>query len=1050
MNITKLSVNRPTLIVVVFTIIILLGLFSYRSLNYELMPSMSVPIIVVSTQYPGASPIEVENGVTKKIEDALSTLENLDGIQSVSMEGFSMLKVLMKRSANIDYVLQDAQRKINTVKGSLPASIREPMISKVSFDDLPIMNIGATSKMAAAEFYDLLKHRIQPALTQIKGVGEIILIGGSEREIRVSLDAAKLEAYNISALQVTQAVQSSNQTFPTGKIKNGDTQMVIRLEAKFKNLHDIKNVIVASHKAGSTVKLKDIATISDTEKEITTLVRVNGVRSVGLSIKKQSGANTVGVSHLVKKELITLEQAYKDINLKFTIPTDTSDFIEKAASAVKSDLVLVVFLVSLVMLLFLHSLRNAFIVMLAVPISLIGSYLGMYILGYSLNIMTLLAQSLVIGILVDDAIVVVENIHRHLEMGKNRVQATIDGRNQIGFTAFAITLVDVVVFLPLGLSQSIISPILRPYAIVIVISSLLSLLVAFTVVPLLTSRLAKLQPSNTNSISGYINNSIEKSVEFFTEIIQQILVWSMRHKAITFLIVLMLLMGSIALIPTGFIGSEVTSMGDANQFIIQVELPKNVTLKETNLKILEIEHILFSKPEVKDVFTTIGSTSSGMIGSEGGAYKAEISVKLVDKEYRTLSSQNYGNQVKNELLSKIIGAKIRMALIDSFSGGTDDSPIQIVVQSNNPESLNRLTQKIQNIVKKTPGTLDVSSTLEAASSDVSVVINKERMADLGLSLSIVGPVMQIAFNGDTDAKFKDGSYEYDINIIYDQFNRQRIADVANLSFVNASGHPIRLSQFADISFGSASVKLERYNRISSITILAQVLGRASGEVGDEIRQSISSLSLPSDVTIIYEGEMKMQADAFGSLGFALIASVVLVYLVMVALYESYLYPFVVLFSIPLAIIGALLALALTKSTLGIFSLLGMVMLIGLVGKNAIIVVDFTNQLKQSGTRTIRALLIATRVRMRPILMTTMALVIGLLPIALASGPASEWKNGLAWVLIGGLLSSMLLTMIVVPLIYLVTDTIKESLTNRLFTRKQSVIDMTKRNLPSSQ
>lgn len=1026
MNITKISVYRPTLVVVVFTILVFLGFSSYKSLNSELMPSMTAPAFMIMTAYPGASPSEVENNVTKKLEDAIISVENIEHIQSTSLEGVSILGISLKQNANINNAVQDAQRSINFAKSILPVGVLDPMISKISMGDLPIMNIGVTAAMSSTEFYDLLKYKIQPELTRIKGVGEIAIIGGNEREIRVNLDAQKLEVYNLSSMQVLQAIQSSNLDFPTGKIKSNDAQMVIRLSAKLKNIQEIENIVISVDDMGSKVKLKDLAEVLDISKEPTMLARVNGKNSVGLSIKKQSDANTVEVCHLINKKLVELETIYKSNKLKFEVPFDSSIFTEKATDSVKDDLLFAIILVSLVMLVFLHGLRNAFIVMIAIPISIIVSFLGIYLLGYTLNIMTLLAMSLVIGILVDDAIVVLENIYRHMEMGKNRVQATIDGRAEISYTAIAITLVDVVVFLPLGLSKSIMTPLLAPFALVIVITTLLSLLVAFTVVPLLTSRLAKVQHLSKERFSGRFFLWFEKEVDALANILHTMLLKAFRHKAITFGIVTALFIGSVVLIPAGFVGTEVFALGDTGEFIIQVELPANATLKETNLKVLEIEHLLTKKPEIKSVFTTVGSTNSGMQGggAQSNANKAELDVKLVDKEFRKVSSKVYANQIKNLLNTNVTGIKVKAALLNPFFGSTDDSPIQVIVKSSNPDSLNKYTLKIKKLIEKTPGAIDVNSSLEDARTEVAVEIDKEKMAELGLSLPTVGSVMSTAFSGNTDAKYSDGSYEYDINIVYDEFNRRNLANVSNLMFINAAGQQIKLSQFATVSYADGSSKLERMDRISSTTIQSQVLGRASGDVGDDIKKQIGKLSLPAEVSIYYAGDMEMQDDAFGSLGFAIFTAIFLVYLIMVALYESYLYPLVIMFSIPLAIIGAILGLALAKSTLSMFSMMGMIMLIGLVAKNAILVVDFTNHLKKQGYGTTRALLMATRTRLRPVLMTTLSMIIGLLPIALASGAASEWKNGIAWILIGGLTSSMLLTLVVVPVVFSLMETIK--------------------------
>ncbi len=1012
--------------VVVFTVLIFLGFTGYKSLNSELMPKMTAPAFMIMTTYPGASPSEVENNVTKKLEEAITSVENIDHIQSTSFEGISVLGISLKQNANIDDAVQDAQRKINAVKSTLPESVLDPVVSKISFGDLPIMNIGVTAAMSSTEFYDLIKYKIQPELTRISGVGEIAIIGGNEREIRVNLDAQKLEAYNLSSVQVLQAIQSSNLDFPTGKIKNDDGQMVIRLSAKLKSVAEIQNIVISVDDKGSKVKLKDLAEVLDTSKEPAMIARVNGENSVGLSVKKQSDANTVEVCHLVNQKLAELETTYKGSKLKFEVPFDSSIFTEKATDSVKDDLLFAVILVSLVMLVFLHGLRNAFIVMIAIPISIVVSFLGMYLLGYTLNIMTLLAMSLVIGILVDDAIVVLENIYRHMEMGKDRVQATLDGRAEISYTAVAITLVDVVVFLPLGLSKSMIAPILAPFSLVIVITTLLSLLVAFTVVPLLTSRLAKVQHLSKERFSGRFFLWFEKQVEAFANILHSILLKAFRHKITTFGIVTALFIGSVALIPMGFVGTEVFALGDVGEFIIQVELPNNATLKETNLKVIEIEHLLNTKPEIKSVFTTVGSTNSGMQGggAQSNANKAEIDVKLVDKKFRKVSSKVYANQIKNFLNAKMPGVKVKAALLNPFFGSTDDSPIQVIVKSSDPDSLTKYAGRIKTLIEKTPGAIDISSSLEDARNEVAVEIDKEKMTELGLSLPTVGSVMSTAFSGNTDAKYSDGSYEYDINIVYDEFNRRSLSDVSNLTFVNAGGQPIKLSQFAKISYADGSAKLERMDRMSSITIQSQVLGRASGDVGDNIKQQIDAISFPSEVSIYYAGDMQMQDDAFGSLGFAILTAIFLVYLIMVALYESYLYPLVVMFSIPLAIIGAILGLALAKENLSIFSMMGIIMLIGLVAKNAILVVDFTNHLKKQGYGTIRALLMATRTRIRPVLMTTLSMIIGLLPIALATGAASEWKNGIAWVLIGGLTSSMLLTLVVVPVVYSLLENIK--------------------------
>lgn len=1043
MNIAKISVNRPTLVVAIFTVLLFLGFAGYKSLKYELMPPMTAPAFIVTVNYPGASPSEVENDLTKKMEEIISSIENIEHIQSTSYEGMAVIGVSMKMSANIDNAIQDAQRRINAARNTLPKGIFEPVISKIAMGDLPVIKIGVTANLSSTEFYDLLKHTIQPELSRINGVAEVSLSGGNEREIKVSLNPDKLKYNNLSSEQVLQAIQMSNMDVPVGKVKNKESEISIRLSGKFKNIGDIQNVVVSSDENGTKVLLKDVAEVLDVEKESTVLNRTNGINSIGINIRKQTDANAVEVCQTITDKIAELEKEYEADKLKFNVAFNSSDFTKKAADSVIHDLVFAVILVALVMVVFLHGLRNAFIVMVAIPLSIISSFIGMYLLGYSLNIMTLLAMSLVIGILVDDAIVVLENIYRHMEMGKNRVQATLDGRSEISFTAIAITLVDVVVFLPIGLSTGFISSLIAPFALVVVITTLLSLFVAFTAIPLLASRFAKLEHLSQTKLTGRLFLWVENEINKFSNFIQKLLLKAMHHKIISFIAVIVMFIASVMLIPAGFVGTEAFGLGDAGECVIQIEMPKDATLKETNLKTLEIERILKSKPEIKSLFTTIGATSSGMGMRAGSTNLAEIDVKLVDKKFRNVSSGLYANQIKNELRTKVIGAKITAAVMNPLFGSTDDSPIQIIVKSSNPDSLAKYSALIQQLVKKTTGTSDIKSSLDNESNEISVDLDKKKMADLGLNLTTVGSVMSTAFSGNTDTKFADGSYEYDINVVFDEFNRRNLDDVAGLTFVNSANQQIKLSQFATIGYKKGYSILEQYDKNSSITIQSQVLGRPSGDVGDEIKEKIEAIKLPSDVSIHYAGDMEMQADGFGTLGFALLTAIFLVYLIMVALYESYLYPFVVLSTIPLAIIGAILGLALAKQTLNMFSMVGMIMLIGLVAKNAILIVDFTNHLKKQGKSTVEALVEATKVRLRPVLMTTSAMIIGLLPIALASGAASEWKNGIAWVLIGGLTSSMFLTLIIVPVIFLTMESMKTRISswiNKILRKNKQQID----------
>jgi hydrophobe/amphiphile efflux-1 (HAE1) family protein len=1042
MNLSELAVKRPTLVVVIFIILVFLGVMSFTSLNYELLPKFTSPVFTVSTVYPGAGPSEVENSVSKRIEEAVSGLSNVETVRSISQEGISLVIVELKQKADIDAVVNEAVRKVQSVRNLLPPQVLEPSISKFSVNDLPIMTLSVSAGLSAAELYDELNYRIIPALAKTEGVGEISLLGATRREIQVNIDHNKLDNNNLSILQVVQAIQASNTEFPAGKITNTNRQTLLRMSAKYTRIADIANLIVSQMPDRSLVKLKDIAEVTDAEKDASTIYRVNGIQAVGLQIKKQEDANAVTVCDAVKNETVLLEKQYSGINLKFTVPQDGSVIILDAARSVGKDLTLAVILVTFIMFFFLHSGRNAIIVMIALPLSLVASFTGMTLLGYSLNLMTLLAMSLVIGTLVDDAIVVLENIYRHLEMGKSRWQATVDGVKEIGLSVVSITLVLVVVFLPVALSESMISPIIAPFAMVIVFTVMLSLLVAFTVVPLLTSRFSKLKKLDRKTWWGRLITLFEKGIDSFSQFIMRLLNWSLRHKFATLGMATLLFISSVLLTTSGFIGTEFISVGDMGECIVTGEYPKNFTLKQNNQATRKIEEIISQKPEVVNVYTTVGSTS-GMLMSQSGNYKSEINIKLVDKTRREQSSAVFVKSLEREINETFPDVKARSSVV-SMIGGADEAPVQIIFQAANTDTLFAFAEKMRQKIAKIPGTNNVKLSIEGGLPEVVIKIDKDKMARLGLSPEVVGATIQTSFSGNTDSKFQSGDYEYDINVRLNAFNRQSASDVENLTFLNNSGQTVKLKQFAGITEQRGTSKLERFGRISSITLESQAIGRAVGDIGNDIVALLDKTDFPEGVSYLPYGDLKYQDDAFGSLGMALLIAIVLVYLIMVALYESYLHPFVVLFSIPLSIIGALYALALSQQSLSIFSMLGIIILVGLVAKNAILVVDFTNSLRKEGTGITEALVTAVQLRLRPILMTAISTVVGMLPIALSHGAGSEWKSGLGWVLIGGMTSSMLLTLIVVPVVYMAAEQFKIR-TKKLFERKTSRLQLSSEN-----
>lgn len=1044
MNITELSVKRPSLVIVLFSALVFFGLYGYQSLTYELLPDISAPVVTVTTVYPGASPSEVETSVTRPIEDVLSSLENLEKTQAISMEGVSTVVVEMKYGTNIDLTVQDAQRKIDGIMVDMPDDVKDPSIGKFSLDELPIMRLGATSTMEDVAFTKLFEDRIQPELSRIEGVAQVQIIGGADREININVNADKLKYYNLSILQVSQAIARANINFPTGSIKDVDQTVLVRLSGKFRTLDELRNLVITGNGNGSQVHLSDVAEVYDTKKEITTISRINGDPAMGITISKQSDGNTVEVSAQVRKRLAELEDQYAAENLKFEIANDSSVFTLEAANHVINDLILAVVLVAFIMLFFLHNFRNAIIVMVAIPVSVISTFAVMSVAGFTLNLMTLLALSLVIGILVDDSIVVLENIHARMEKGESAWDAAMGSWKSIGVSVFSITMVIVVVFLPIGMVSGVVADLLRQFSLVVVTSTLISLLVSFTLTPWLASRFTRLTHLRKDKVWHWPLIWFERMIKSIESGYRTILEFALQHKIATMVVIFGMVFASTTLFTKGYIGAEFAASGDNGEFQIKIEMPKETPIGQNNSLTQEVEAYLLQLPEVENVFTTVGQ-SSGSMSTATTAYLSEINVKLVSAQERNLASDEYARMVKDHLNRTIPGAKFTASAVSMVGGGTT-APIQLVVQGSDLNELLPFGEKLVREVSKVPGTSEVKSTVEGGNPEISVDIKRDRLADLGLSIDGVGATMQNAFTGNTDSKFQDDSYDYDIRVQLDAFDRRDISDISNLTFLNDKGELVKLSQFAHVTEDTGPSRLERKDKVSSLTIESQLVGRDLVSVGDEIQERIDRMDIPVGISISQGGDLESQAEAFGSLIFALLTSLLLVYLIMVALYDSFIYPFVVMFSVPVAIIGAFLALALAMQNMSIFGMLGMIMLIGLVVKNAILIVDFVNQLKAEGMDRKQAVIKGTLERFRPILMTTIAMVIAMIPIAVATGAGSEWKNGLAWVLIGGLTSSMILTMIIVPVAYRMADDIQEWIAKKFGKEEAKEEEVSTKNL----
>lgn len=1024
MSLTEIAIKRPSLIIVLFSVLTLIGFIGYKNLSYELMPDFNQPVVVIKTAYPGAEPTEVESSVSRKIEDALSNLEGVDYLVTKSLPNASIIIANLKYGTNLDKTMQDAQRYIDNIKKDLPKDIQSPVMSKVSPNDLPIMSVSVTSDLPATQFYAQLKDNFLPQIQQIKGVAEITILGGEEREIQVKIDQEKLKLYKVSLAQVVEAVHRSGIDLPAGKVQTETENNSVRLVGKFTSIEQIRNVQIAMPVAGSPVYVKDVAEVIDGIKEISSVSRYNGKTGIGLLLKKQGDGNAVDVSKAVRKQFEQIEAQNKIGNVKFVISDDSTDNTIAAVEGVVHDLLLAIVLVSLIMLLFLRSFRNSLIVLLAIPTSLITAFGVMWLLNYTLNLMTLLAMSLVIGILVDDATVVLENIQKHLDQGKDRAKAALEGRMEIGFSALSITLVDVVVFVPILFLQVFVADMLKQFSIVVITSTLSSLLVCFTLTPWLASRLGKKEDLQPTTIFNRFLIGFEHLLEAFIAWYGRQLQWVLHHKLLFSGFVFFLFVATGVMMKQGIIGKELMTTGDQGKFRMTLEFDKTTSIAQNDKRSQEIEKYISKKKEVSTLFSNVGGPSTG-IGSLGlGAPNvSEYTIQLKPKSERgEITTEVFMQQLREELKSNYSGINFAMASLGLIP---KSAPIEITLSGSSNTQVMEVGQQLKAVVEKIPGADNVRISVQDGNPEYKIIPDKDKMQRLGLTTAYVGLNTRIAFSGNADATLTDNGTEYPIRIWLDNFSRKNYEDVSHLAIVNPMGISVEVAQFAEVIQDKSPSLLERKDRQPAITLTADALGRPSGTVADDVLSYLAKNPLPEGVQLSWGSDIKRQQDSFGALGSVLLISFVLIYLIMVALYDSFIYPFVVLFSIPLAIIGAFLALNLSLNNISLFAMLGLIMLMGLVVKNAILIVDFTNHLKAEGMHYEEALIKAGKERMRPILMTTLAMVIGMLPIALASGTASEWKNGLAWVIIGGLSSSLMLTVYVVPMIYHTVDSIKQ-------------------------
>ncbi|HLI27267.1 MAG TPA: efflux RND transporter permease subunit [Chloroflexota bacterium] len=1027
MGLTRIAIQRPVFILMVFSAIIVMGLVAYTRLNAELYPRVNTPVVTIITTYSGASPEDVERLITKPLEDAVAGIADLDYLQSSSMEGISTIIVTFTDAANPDLAASDVERRVSAVRGQLPQDADQPSVLKVDLQSLPVLYLAMTGDTPLDRLYQLADDIVKPRLEAQNGVGQVDIQGGLQREIQVQFDPARLRAYGLTVDQVAQAIARENQGVPGGSIERGRQQMNYRLYGLFQSAAEMRELTVASTPSG-VIRLGDVAKVVDTFKRQETRAFLNGKEAVAITVTKQSTANEIATVDAVRAEINRLNQVLPN-GAHIAVISDTSVFTRNSLAGVQRALIEAVVLTGLVLLVFLHTLRSTLIVLIAIPSSLIGTFLAMNFLGFTLNIMTTMALVLVIGVLVDDSIVVLENIFRHLQLGETPFTAALKGRSEIGLAAIAISLVDVVVYTPVAFMSGISGQWFRSFGLVIVCAVLMSLFVAFTLTPMLASRW--LQAGNPGEGRGpwaWFVRRFEGGLERLRRSYERALGWALAHRWVPPLVGLLSLILAFGLVRAGLVKFEFIPTSDNGQFTITVELPPGASLAATDAALAAVGQRLAAIPEVEYYLATSGvggAAGSGMSGAtQRNTRYGNIRVVLVDKHYRQRTLNDIIDQVVRDTRD-IPGATVRVQVT---SGGGAAQPVQVRVQGEDPRILTDLARRIEQIVRETPGTRDIANSGTEGNPETRLIPERRRMADLGVTAQQAATALRAAVDGTVVTKLRpEGEDEIDVRLIADEATRESLVDLGMVPLLNQrDGTLVYLGQVTRAEVVSGPTSIDRRNRQRVITIGANLatgvpLNDVTVPVQQRIRQLQAQGAIPQGYTVELGGQAEDQAKAFGNIFLALGLSIVLVYMLLAALYESLVLPFATMFALPMAVVGAFIALALTRNTLNLLSMIGVIVLMGLVGKNGILLVDYTNTLRQRGLPRREALQQAGTTRLRPILMTSAALVMGMMPLALGLEQGSEIYVAMAWVIIGGMLSSTLLSLLVVPCMYTYFD-----------------------------
>lgn len=1017
MSITEISVKRPTAIWMAIVLMLALGVIGYKNMGSNLLPSMNIPVISITTSYNGASAEDIKKDIIKPIEDAVSGISGIDTINSSAKEGYGTVTITFKMTANTDTAYLDVQKAVENASAKLPKDADKPILYKMSVSDQPILILSMNGAANYDELYNE-SDRLKDEIEKVTGVGKVTLVGGDKKQLMIKLDKTAVSYYGVSVNSISQRLQLNNLNIPGGEIKQENMDQSVRVVGQFKNINDVKNLQIPTL-SGGNIHLSDIAKIDLEVPESNTTIRFKNNKTIGIMVTKQSDANIVEVADNVKRQLEEIRKTMpKGMNID--VAFDNTIFITSALTQIKHNLLEGILTTAVVLYLFFRSLRSSMVVLVAIPTSLISTFFLMYEFNFTLNLMSLLGLSLVIGTLVDDSIVVLENIQRHLDMGKKPIDAAISGRKEIGLAAIAISLCDIVIFVPIAFMSGMIGQIFREFGLTIAISTMFSLIVSFTVTPMLASRLLK-------------KTDIEKKQKaeekgLFSKVLKlykKSLVWSLNNRWKVLLISITGILFSIVLLLAGMINTEFMAKSDESFISIDISLSPGSTLKQTNEKVVEVENYLHKTKEIKNYFTIVGG--NGESGSDKAV--ARLYVNLVPKNERKKSQSEVASQVR-EFGKKIPGIDFQVTESDSSSGS--GKPVSIKIKGKDEDTLKALSNEVEKLLRSVPGTTDIGNSTKIRNSEIRISVDSLAASNYGLTTSDIGGVIRVALSGNQVGVYRANNEENDITLKFMKGEVESINDIKNIRVSNSQGQQILLSQVATIEKSDTPPSIQREDKQDVAVVDANVQGRVAGPVINDIKAKLKSLKVPAGYTIGFGGEDKSMNEAGSSLILALGASIALIYMILVVLYESFLTPAIRMVALPFALMGALIALALTRQSLNVMSGIGIIMLEGLSSKNGTLLIDYTNTLMKRGMSLKDALIESGMTRLRPIIMTSATMIVAMLPVTLSLGEGSEMKKSMGIVIIGGMLVSTIVTPIVLPVIY----TLIEDLKSFIFRKKK--------------